>query len=143
MPTRGKRKGFEELSPERTGSDLFGHLHRGEKVALTSRLQNPQTQEYVDALNSRGLQVKLIANQTGVEDFCFLASAQKEFAGMAISTYATWAAVLGNATKVWLYSIDSNYTRNAMGKNHTFFRHSWNNPSLKDRIEFVTFSEGI
>ena len=141
MPKKGKLKGFEELSPERVGTDLFGHLHRGDKVALTSRIQNLQTQEYVDALSARGLQVRLVTNQTGVEDFCFLASAKKELAGMTRSTYVGWAGILGNASKVWSYSIDSEDTRNALGQNGTFLHHSWKNPLLRNRIEFVSFTQ--
>jgi hypothetical protein len=97
---------------------LFGHLQVGDKIAMTTRWHNPLSQAYVDALMARGLNVRIVTNQTGVQDFCFLQSAQKELVGVAKSTYVRWAAYLGNATRARLYAVvhDKNKNNNKSSK---------------------------
>ena len=82
--------GFAELKPNRTAYELLGHLKRGDKVAITTRFHSPDVQQYVDAMTSRGLQVRVITGQKDVEDFCFLLSAQRELVGNVVSTYVKW-----------------------------------------------------
>jgi hypothetical protein len=141
MPRKGKQKGFEELNPNQTALELFGHLKRGDGVAMTSRVNNQAAQAYVQAFQARGLSVRMVTNQTGVQDFCFLAKAQKELAGMARSTFLVWAAILGNATTNWLYSIDSQNTRKALGE-EALVGHDWRTKGgdLQRRIRFVHFT---
>jgi hypothetical protein len=140
LPRKGKQKGYEELSPNQTAFELFGHLQPGEKIAMTSRWNNPAAQAYLETLKERGLTVRMITNQTGVQDFCFLANAKKELAGMARSTFLEWAAILGNASVSWLYSIDSEDTRKALG-DQALMDHQWTNPELK-RLRFASFKPG-
>jgi hypothetical protein len=141
MPRKGKKKGYEELSPNQTAHELFRHLSPGSKVAITSRQHNPAAQAYVDVLQERGLKVRIIADQSSVQDFCFLASSQKELGGSAMSTFLVWAAILGNATVNWLYSIDSDDTRRARG-DEALIDYGWSNPQLQRRIRFVHFLVG-
>jgi hypothetical protein len=141
MPRRGKKLGFEELSPNKTAFELFGNLQAGDKVAITSRYDtHPSVQPYVDALTRRGIKVRVITGQSGVEDLCFLMHAQKELVGIAESTYATWAAHLGNAQKVRLYSIDSPSRRINPGfSQRLFFHFNWTNPKLRRKVTFELY----
>lgn len=103
-PSRGRRMGFEELSPNKTADELFGHLQRGEKIAITTRF-GKHAQPYVSALERRGLKVRVISNQSDIEDFCFLMSAKKELVGTYKSTYVKWAALLGDMKRAELYDL--------------------------------------
>lgn len=58
------------------------------------------------ALQAKGIQIRLIDNQTGVQDFCFMTKAQKELVGKEFSTFMRWSSLLGNATLSRLYSLD-------------------------------------
>lgn len=104
-PSRGKRLGFEELSPNKTASDLFGHLNPGDKIAIVTRFGGKHAQPYVSALEARGLKVRLMVGQSAVEDFCFLMTAKKELVGTYKSTYVKWAALLGNMNRAELYDL--------------------------------------
>jgi len=108
MPRRGRAPDFQELSPNRTASELFSHLQAGDKVAITSRFPN-SVGDYVTALKARGLVVRVIKEQPPLADFCFLLKAQKEIVGPAHSTFSTWAGMLGEAKKVRLYSVDPSF----------------------------------
>ena len=130
MPKQWKRKGFIELSPNRTANELFQHLQPGEKVAIVSRFQSPHTLAYADALKERGLEIRSISNSTGVEDFCFLMKTKRELAGPSQSTYCFWSAFLGNATTNWLYSISSN-------RKH--LQYNWIHPEIRSRMRFPIF----
>ena len=88
MPRRGKRKGYEELNPNQTVDELFGHLPSGSKIAMTTRSyssgqNDPIVHEYTEAFERRGFQWRIISNQSGVQDFCFLMSTKYELAGIA------------------------------------------------------------
>lgn len=81
-----KSRGFEELDPVRVAKKLMGHLQPGQKVAITTRFADePLIQEYIHELERRKLRVRLVVNQTGVQDFCFLLRAQQELMGVAKS----------------------------------------------------------
>jgi len=134
MPLRGKRLGFEEAGPNATASELFGHLQPGEKVAIVTRFGTSSAQEYVDVLEHRGLKVRVIANQTGVQDFCFLMNAQKEMVGAILSSYFRWAAILSNCTRIVAYSIDSKAKRQAAKQLHVYY--NWTHPEPRSRFEF-------
>ena len=77
-----EKQGFkEELSPNKTANELFGHLQPGDKIAVTTRYNNSLSQLYVGALKNRGLNVRLISGQSDTEDFCFLMHAKKSLLG--------------------------------------------------------------
>jgi hypothetical protein len=114
--------GFEELNPNRTADELFGHLQPGDKVAITTRFNNAVTKLYVQQLERRGLKVRTITGQSAVQDFCFLIKAEKELVGNLVSTFTLWAAVLGNAKIARLYICnknDKNIMRSGMIVNWT------------------------
>jgi hypothetical protein len=142
MPEYFKEFGFEELSPNKTANELFRNLKAGDKIAITSRfISDPKVNAYVDALTSRGIQVRVIEGQTGVEDFCFLLSARKELVGFAESSYAAWAGYLGNANKVRLYSVDSPARRadGSLFHHRVFYHFNWTNPKLQRRVFFELY----
>jgi len=103
-----EKQGFkEELSPNKTANELFGHLQPGDKIAVTTRYNNSLSQLYVGALKNRGLNVRLISGQSDTEDFCFLMHAKKELVGTHMSKFFLWSALLGSAKKIRAYSVDS------------------------------------
>ena len=129
MPKRGKRMGYEELSPEKTATELFAHLNSSDKLAITTRFGGDKVAPYVSALEQRGLKVRVIENQTGTQDFCFLMTAQKEVVGTYLSTFVNWAAYLGAMKRANLYRVMSPQTRS-----HSDTTFNWTNPKLKDRV---------
>jgi hypothetical protein len=140
MPKRGKKLGFEELSPNQTAYELFRNLHTGDKVAITSRFStDPSLQPYVDALVERGIQVRVIANQSPVEDFCFMMHAKKELVGNAESSFVLWAGYLGNSAKVRLYSINSPARRTSIFADRVFKYYNWTNPKLQAKVFFELY----
>lgn len=134
MPGVGERKGFEELSPNKTANELMRHLNPGDKVAIISRFAT-RVKPYVGALEKRGIVVRVVAGQSGVEDFCFLKSAQKELIGTLKSTYALWAAYLGNTKRAILYQVVSPYTRDKIVRSD----YEWKHPNMKDRITYPIY----
>lgn len=138
MPKRGKNLGFEELNPNKTASELLSHLKKGDKVAITSRIASAVS-EYVSALKKKGLVVRVIEGQSGVEDFCFLLRAQKELIGIERSTFARWAAILGDAETARLYMVDSPATRRADGV--VKLPRNFINEPLKSRIKFEMYKQ--
>jgi hypothetical protein len=138
LPRKWRSKGFEELSPNQTADELFQHLQPGEKVAIVSRYQTPNALAYVDALKKRGLEVRLVSQSMGVQDFCFLLNTRKELAGSSRSTFLLWSAFLGNATTNKLYSIDSPSTRKALG-DELFLQYNWTHPQLQSRVRLRLF----
>jgi hypothetical protein len=134
MPRKGRLKGYEELSPNQTAHQLFGHLGRGDKVAITTRFDTSAAGPYVEALERRGIQVRVVTNQTDTQDFCFLMQAQKEMVGLTRSTFFLWAGFLGNCSRVRAYSVDSPDRRQAVP--NVFDHYNWTNPELQSRVFF-------
>ena len=149
--------GFDDVTPNQTAFVLFGHLQPGDRVAIAARQhKNSLLNQHVEALRQRGILVRVVSTsekrrESGVLDFCFLAHAQKEFIGNVRSTYAVWAALLGNARKVELYTVDSPGLRKRFflgsdghrrglpddrGSNMRHFSFPWSNLQLKRRIQF-------
>jgi hypothetical protein len=129
-------RGLEDVSPQQTASVLFGHLKAGDKIAITAREHNERLQAHVDALEARGLQVRVISGQGGIQDFCFLAKAEKELVGNFQSTFAFWAAMLGTARRARLYTLDSPRLRNRYGPTvEERFQYNWTHPELKGRVQ--------
>jgi hypothetical protein len=108
---------FEEVTPQQTANVLFANLQPGDKVAIASRFENdPIVNEHVKALQKRGFHVRVVTGSNksdnqqqngGMQDFCFLLRAKKEFIGNFRSTFAVWAALLGDAKFAKLYTIKS------------------------------------
>lgn len=139
MPKRGKKLEFEELSAQKIAYQLMGNLKEGDKVAITTRIFSDSVEEIVTALRGRGLRVRVISGQSGVEDFCFLQKAQKELVGMVRSSFVLWAAYLGNAKQVRMYNVDSLFTRNvkeAGGVRRNIF--NWTHPEMQ-RVKYETY----
>ncbi|KAG7347928.1 hypothetical protein IV203_016633 [Nitzschia inconspicua] len=103
---------FEEATPHQTAQVLFSHLKPGHKVAITSRFaDDPVVFEYVHALEKQNFQVRVIdggsnSERQDFEDFCFLLHARK-IVGNFRSTFVFWAALLGKAERILLYTIKS------------------------------------
>lgn len=147
--------GFEELSPERTAQDLFGHLRRGDKVAITTRFDNDLTQHYVQAMVNKGLQVRVMAGHSTTQDFCFMTKARKELVGGQRSSFFAWAAYLGivdnkgmvdadgnsgGIQKVRSYSVLSSTFATASKSIHGMrLPYEWTNPVLKEKWEFKVY----
>eukprot|EP00980_Cylindrotheca_fusiformis_P012719 scaffold3108_cov152-Cylindrotheca_fusiformis.AAC.10 len=126
---------LQEGSPNQTAFVLFGHLQAGDKVAIATRFNNANAKGHADALKSRGIQVRILEGQTGVQDFCFLTKAQKELVGNYQSSFAFWAAVLGKARKSFLYTLDSPSLRDRFDTTISDrFEYQWENEELKARV---------
>jgi hypothetical protein len=164
---RANTIGYSELPPHQTASELLGHLKEGDKVAITTRRRNNNKngndttttttlQKYVTAMTNRGLQVRVIEGQSGVQDFCFLRKAQRGLAGNAVSTFVAWAALLGNARTVQLYIYDTPGLRKSVtnddddeaskkGDDRTtklqdILGFQWDHPKLKHRVRFPVYN---
>lgn len=130
-------RGFEELDPERVATQLMSHLQPGQKIAITTRFANePLVEEYQRVMRQRGFKVRIVTNQTGVQDFCFLLRTQQELLGVAKSTYARWAAYLGDAKRVQLYALDSLESQEFIKQTMMF---PWSHPELTNRLRFRIF----
>ena len=129
MPRKWNSYGFHEADPQQAANGIFGHLKEGDKIAIVTRFGGETAQPYVDAFEAKGLKVRVVDGQDGPADFCFLMSAQKEIAGLAISTYLTWAGYLGNATRVISYTM-------ASSKHKVFATHNCTSPGLKGKFDF-------
>lgn len=96
---------------------LLGHLKAGDKVAIVGPLGKGRFRTdaasdgkngmsaYEQILTGRGLQLRLVASEKFVHDFCFLKDSRKEFIGSKSSTFVTFAAYFGNTSSVVLYNI--------------------------------------
>eukprot|EP00980_Cylindrotheca_fusiformis_P004780 scaffold1025_cov102-Cylindrotheca_fusiformis.AAC.7 len=135
---KGRMKGLEELSPNKTALEIFADYKPGDKVAIISRFEE-NTDKYIHALKTlKGIDARYIKGQTGNQDFCFLLKTQQEIIGQRRSTFVTWASMLGNAKKSRLYSVDSEYTR-ALGGQHVSADGRFYVKQLRDRIVFENY----
>ena len=104
-------KGFRELSPNNVASMLFAKSlashNAPPRIAIVSRFTST-VQPYVDQLKTQyNASVRVISNQTGLQDFCFLKETQHQLIGTYTSTYAIWGGILGKAPLVRLYEIET------------------------------------
>ena len=137
-------RGLQEASPNQTASVLFKDLERGSRIAITSRFNNEHLQAQVDALTERGFKVRVITGQSGIEDFCFLLKANQELVGNFQSTYAFWAAILGQSHKVKFYTINSKALQKRYGSPMLIqakLLYNFTNPKLRNRIEVQLIDE--
>lgn len=128
---------LQEVSPDQAADTLFGHLQKGDKLAITTRFHNELVQEYERTLTARGIQVRIIQGNTGIQDFCFLLNAKKELIGNFQSTYVFWAAILGKSQKAVLYTLNTPSLQNRYGQTiNDRFLYQWENQELRRRIFF-------
>ncbi len=137
MPRRWNSYGFHEADPQQAANEVLGHLKEGDKVAIVTRFGGETTQPYVDAFEARGLKVRVVDGNDGPADFCFLMSAQKEIAGLALSTYFEWAGYLGNATRVISYQMASSSHR------HFSPQHNCTSKGLEGKFDFMTLNNNV
>jgi hypothetical protein len=131
--------GLDDLSPEEIATRLFGHLQPGDKIAITGRdLGNggngTGSYNVVQALEGRGLIVRVMSESSPMEDFCFLKSAKKELVGVFSSSFVHWAAYLGNATISRLYQI--NFPQAMIMPS---FHKGYSHPELKSRLKLELY----
>lgn len=149
--------GLLEPNPEQTSDELLGHVPKGGRVAVLSRFAEA-ARPHLEALRNRGLQARLLSNQTGPEDFCFLKHAQEEVVGLARSTYLRWAVFLaeGNTRqgdnnapllfpRAVLYSVDTPELRARVNGDmaSVYLRYNFTyNAALRSRLSFRILQTG-
>mmetsp|Transcript_21651 Transcript_21651/g.35794 ORF Transcript_21651/g.35794 Transcript_21651/m.35794 type:complete len:448 (+) Transcript_21651:3-1346(+) len=140
MARKFKKKGFEELSANKTADELLGAAtNRDEPITVLSRFASIGT-SYVDVLQARGWKnARFLTTETGEQSFCYLMRAQKEMIGYSMSSFASWGAMLGDATKARLYSLKTAERVAVFGEGGCFFRHNYTNPSLKAKMSFELY----
>jgi hypothetical protein len=106
IPETAKKLGFEELSPNKMVQEVMKDYRPGDKVAVISRFST-FGQNYVHRMQEAKLDARLMENISDLQSFCFLMSGGLEFIANSKSTFAQWAAYLGNASRVRLYNLRS------------------------------------
>ena len=101
---------YAEVSPTSLANYAFRYHLPGTRVAILSRFATG-LEPYVEALESKKFSVRVIANQTGVEDFCFMMKTTRELVGFHLTTYFRWASFLSNAKMVRFYRLDQGPNR--------------------------------
>jgi len=141
LPRKHLLKGYQEVSPTDLVEQLLLVPTSTTAVAIVSRRHDERVHALVQALmlqpnNNNTIQVRVIANQSSVQDFCFLKSSQHQMIGNARSTFFGWAALLSssNTSVVSAYSIDSPTQRQwaqqtGIPLHQGFHNHSSNNGS--------------
>ena len=100
------QRAFEELSPNKTVTEILSNHQRGDKIAVLGRFPS-FGQNYVDQMLQEGLNARLVETSNGEQSFCFLMSGQNEIIGGVKSTFVRWASFLGNASKARMYTLQS------------------------------------
>lgn len=108
-------------------------------MAIITRVDNEAAQAYQSAFEDVGVKARIVENQTGTQDFCFLTQGMREVAGIARSTFFVWGSLLGMSSKAWLYSINSTDTRRALG-NDAILSYEWKRETEQQRFKFVAFT---
>jgi hypothetical protein len=132
MPRAGRILGFEELSPNKTVTEILHGCSPGDKVAVTSRYRD-FGMPYVERMLSEKLDARFIETQNGEQAFCFLMSGTSDFIGNSRSTYAIWAVYLGNATRARIYSLRTPIRNEVAMYNFT-------NQVLRSKISFESYN---
>lgn len=83
-------KGFHEMGPNQTASELMNDFPMGSKITMVMRHSEDteKVESFRQALSARGLSLRFVEGQSSTEDFCFLKKARKELIGTRISTFA-------------------------------------------------------
>jgi len=146
---KGKSTGLEELSAQKVATDIFANS-TSKGIAIATRFPGRKaSQEYFEKLQTHGFQPHWLTTKdstsksppAAMDDFCAMRRTT-ELVGMVRSTFAVWAALLGNANGVArLYSVDSRWTREKYGKNGKpiFRTYNWTHPELQRRIHFELY----
>jgi hypothetical protein len=125
---------------------------RVKKIALLSRFASrPDVMDpYVGALQSDGWTVRVIANQTAMQDFCFLQRTSRHLMGPARSTFFKWAALLSGKNDtttrtVTAYSMDTPARRTRTAQRHEPLLESipFTDPVLQREWEFRLFNNTL
>ena len=132
IPRIARKRGFGELSPEKTVKELLKNHLQGDKIAVLSRSAS-FGQLYVDQMLSGGLDARLVETSNGEQSFCFLMSGQTEIIGLSKSSFMRWAAYLGNASKTRFYSLKTP-ERTSISSFIEFMMYNHTNPKLRDKF---------
>jgi hypothetical protein len=135
------RMGFHEMDPVQMAYELFAQYHKTATTLRIALVSIGPVDDYENALRSVGFtHIRRIRGSNGMEDFCFLQRTKHHMIGMKMSTFASWAGYLSNATKVRLYAMDSKYTKRlASFMNHQPFY----NEQLKNRVQYETYFDNF
>jgi hypothetical protein len=105
---------------------------------------------YVTALQNDGWTVRVIANQTAAQDFCFLQRTSRHLMGPSRSTFFKWAALLSGKDKdtartVTVYSMDTPARRARAAKSQQPLLEAipFTNPVLQREWEFRLYNNTL
>jgi hypothetical protein len=140
MRKKFKKRGYEELSPNKTRDELLKRsASRNDVVTFLSRYASTAA-PYLETLQASGWKnARFLLTDTGEQSFCYLIRAQKEMIGVSMSSYAAWGALLGNATKARIYSLKSPERIAVYGDDGCFFRYNYTTPSLREKMSFEVY----
>lgn len=132
-----KKRGLEELSPNKTVMELLRNHQQGDKIAVVSRFSS-FGQLYVDRMVREGLDARLVTTRNGEQSFCFLMSGQNEIIGGVKSTFLRWASYLGNASIARIYALrspnrPSSDTAANIKATHLLASSNFTNPALRGK----------
>jgi hypothetical protein len=133
LPKVAKKLGFEELSPNKTVQEILKDYRPGDKVAVISRFST-FGENYVHRMQEAKLDARLMENISDLQSFCFLMSGELELIGCSKSTFAIWAAHLGNATRVRLYNLRSPERGNGISW------YNFTNAEIRKRYSFEDYN---
>jgi len=154
MPRRAKQKAFDELPPNQTVLQLFEKPHSAknysnenagtsEKIVMTTRVHNEEARSYIEAFQRFGWNARIEDHRTGTQAFCFLRQTKQDLVGFVRSTFLVWAALLGNASQVRFYSMNTTESQSVLGMNSAeVIGYKWKRPELRNRFRFVTITPG-
>ncbi|KAL7544475.1 hypothetical protein ACHAWF_007857 [Thalassiosira exigua] len=96
LPKSHLKWGGGELTPPNAAGMLASAgLGNGTKVAVVAgRATTDRAEAYAKAFRNKSFKVRVIAGQTSIQDFCFLAHARAGLWGTAKSTYVQWASYI-------------------------------------------------
>ncbi|KAI2505967.1 hypothetical protein MHU86_8467 [Fragilaria crotonensis] len=138
IPRIARKRGFGELSPNKTATEILKNYQRGDKVAVLGRFPS-FGQLYVDRMLLEGLDARLVETGNGEQSFCFLMSGQTEIIGLARSSFMRWASYLGNASKARLYSLKTP-ERTSMSSFIEFMIYNHTNLKLREKVSSELFN---
>ena len=100
---------YTEVTPETASRGVFHNYFNNtgrRRVAMISRTIQG-LEPYVEVLKQeQGISARIIAAQSGVQDFCFIIKARAELICPKQSTFARWASLLSNVSLVRYYQLD-------------------------------------
>lgn len=152
MPRKVDSKGFAEAGPQLTAQVLFGGgtndtNKNDSKVSITTRFHNLNLVPYLQAFQAQQHNSKVVITSdptlelNGVYDLCYLLKTPQRLVGSYRSTFAFWAAILGQAQPAVLYIYDydglQQLTQNAKDEELLqLLGYKWTNPKLQQRVQW-------